>query len=163
MKAIEGLEISKDENRPLKKVKTSDSTYSSQHDSLHSSVSDLQWQDSGNDSTMINMVQSIEIEAKCQTTSAKVAVEEGPVAPRCLPPPLESSEDLSHYIFLVKNLLHEVEVLQYKLDHQIRETFRDSIKDAHIRTTDILTARHGHQRIFRVFNEALQEHANVSN
>ena len=80
---------------------------------------------------------------------------------RCLPTPMESSEDLSNYFFLVKNLWHEVEVLHDKLDYRIKEMFRDSIKNAHIRATDLLLAKHGHERIFRVFNEASYEHSYV--
>ena len=80
---------------------------------------------------------------------------------KCLPTPMESSEDLSNYFFLVKHLWHEVEVLHDKLDYRIKEMFRDSIKDAHIRATDLLLAKHGHERIFRVFNEASYEHSYV--
>jgi hypothetical protein len=57
MKAIEGLEISKktDKARPSKRVKTIDSTYSSQHNSIWSSVDDLGQEDSEINSGFVNM------------------------------------------------------------------------------------------------------------
>jgi hypothetical protein len=107
------------------------------------------------------MAPTTEMATDSGNVSKTVEIEENLEIPKCLPTPMESSEDLSNYLLLVKTLLHEVEVLQYKLDFRIRDTFRDSIKDAHIRTTDLLLAKHGHERIFRVFNQALCEHANV--
>jgi hypothetical protein len=78
-----------------------------------------------------------------------------------LPGSMESSEDLSNYVILFKKLLHEVEALHYKLDYKIRETFRDSIKYAHIQSADLLIAKHGHERIFWAFNQALYKQAKV--
>ena len=160
MKAIKGLET--DEISSLKKVETGDSTYSSQHNSIVWGIGDLGPQNSGTCSDVISMTQAAEMTADSRKVFSTTEIEENLKMPKYLPTPMESSEDLSNYLFLVKNLLHEIEVLQYKLDHHVGKIFRESIKDAHIRTTELLLAKHGYERIFRVFNQALCENANVS-
>lgn len=161
-KAIEGLEISRETNG-LKKVPTNDSTYSSQHDSSRSSISDLRRHENVGSSVLVNVVQIHEIEDITQPATKKRRVREEADPPAySLPHPLESSEELSHYCTLVKNLLNEVEDVQYKLEHQTRGSFRKGILDSHLSTTENLVAKHGHDRIWRIFSAALGEKANVS-
>jgi hypothetical protein len=143
-------------------VKTNDSTYSCQHDSSRSSLLELRREDTGSSDVLVNKVQVEEIEDE-DRSSKKLKMQHGSDPLRVsMPPPFESSEELSHYCALVKNLLHEIEAVQYKLGRGVRSSFRDGIKRSHRRTTDILTAKHGHERICRIFSQAWAEKIDVS-
>jgi hypothetical protein len=157
--AIEGLAIENDEKRELKKVKMNDSIHFSQHDLGRSSLFELRRENTGKSSMQVK-VEEIEDEngslkkqkVQHETESFKVS----------RPSPLDSSEELSHYCTLVKNLLNEIEAVQYKLDHRVRHSFGEGIKRSHRRTTHILTAKHGHERICRIFGQAWAEKIDVS-
>jgi hypothetical protein len=138
-KSIEGLELSKDRSKQLSKVNADDSV-------------------------------SLSLPAKTSRQHQEIKDEADGLADQVksiLPPPPaqvnkpdgSGSDELSHYCALVRSLLREIEEVQYKIDHGTRGKVREGILHSHERTSDFLTGKYGHNRVYQVFCETLGDMA----
>jgi hypothetical protein len=165
-KAIEGLGLSKDRSKQLSKVNADDSVSlslpanTSRQQSENSSLTDVRRAESAGHPILVHMVQQVqEIKDETEGLADQVKSILPPLPAQVNKPDGSGSDELSHYCALVRSLLREIEEVQYKIDHGTRGKVREGILHSHERTSDFLTGKYGHNRVYQVFCETLGDMA----
>jgi hypothetical protein len=161
-KVIEGLGLSKDGAKQLSKASANDSgspslpAYMSRQHSESSSLTDARKGGNVGQPVLVGMAWQVEeTRDEIDRSVDQVKPTQRLLSVQDNEPDGLDSDELPHYCGLLRSLLREIEAVQYKIDYGTRGKIRESILHSHERTSDFLTGKHGHNRVYQVFCEIL--------